>query len=351
MKFETVPQVRAAALASFVEVAHRLGFDAYAMLRRARIRPEELTDPETRLAAGAVARLIDDAGRAAGCDSFGLMMAEQRGFTSLGPISLLLQHRATMRDALTSLIKHQRLLGDVADYLVDDDGEMASLRVEVVPSLGMRHPVELAVAIIFRALTQMSGGRWLPDCIHFRHSAPASLQAHKRFFGCAMQFDSDFDGMSCRSSALSIANPAGNEAMARHAETCLEIMAGQRAAASVADQVRRAINGLIGRGTVTMESVADSLGLHPRMLQRLLEKERATFAGLLNETRHELASRYLACSNHSVTDVGLMLGYSTLSSFSRWFTVEFGKSPAAWRSAERGLPAFDGAPALKLAAC
>ena len=45
------------------------------------------------------------------------------------------------------------------------------------------------------------------------------------------------------------------------------------------------------------------------------------------------AVRYLGTSNHSVTDVGLLLGYSTLSSFSRWFTIEFGKSPAAWRSA------------------
>jgi AraC-like DNA-binding protein len=354
MKSETVPQVRAASLAPFIEIAQRIGVDPYAMLRKARIRPEELTDPETRLAAVAVAKLIDDTARIAGCDSLGLMMAESRGFATLGPISLLLQHRATMRGAVSSLIKHQRLLGDVADYVIEDDGEVASLRVEILPSLGLRHAVELSVAMLFRAYTQMSGGRWVPDSIHFRHSAPTSLQAHKRFFGCAVEFDSEFDGMSCRSSALDIPNPAGNEVMARHAEACLDILAGQRATASVADQVRRAINGLIARGAVTMESVADSLGLHPRMLQRLLEKEGATFAALLNETRHELAARYLAHSNHSVTDVGLLLGYSTLSSFSRWFTIEFGKSPAAWRNAERGLPAFgraaDGPQPLKIAA-
>jgi AraC-like DNA-binding protein len=115
------------------------------------------------------------------------------------------------------------------------------------------------------------------------------------------------------------------------------MLSGQRATSTVTGQVRRAITSLLSRCNVTMESVADNLGLHPRMLQRLLEKEGATFAGLLNEVRRDLAVRFLSGSNHSVTDVGAMLGYSTLSSFSRWFTIEFGKSPASWRNAKRGM--------------
>lgn len=338
MRSEIVPQVRAVVLSPFVEVVSRLGIDPYEMLRKARIRPEELSDPETRLAGSAVTRLVDETARLADCEALGLLMVEPRNFASLGPISLLLQHRGTVREAIGSLIKHQRLLGDVTDHILEDDGEVASLRMEILPGLGLRHTVEFAVAIIFRALNQMSSGRWRPDCIHFRHSAPADTRVHKRFFQCTVQFDSDFDGMSCPSSALDVANPAANEVMARHAEACLEMLTGQRVTASITDQVRRAINSLISRCAVTMESVADNLGLHPRMLQRLLEKEGATFAALLNETRRELAVRYLANSNHSVTDVGLLLGYSTLSSFSRWFTLEFGKSPAAWRNAERHEP-------------
>ena len=330
-----VPQMRAVSLSPFVDVANRLGVDPYEMMRKAKIRPEALSDPETRISAATVVKLVDDTARLAGCDTLGLLMAEPRNFASLGPIALLLQHRSTVRDAIGSLIKHQRLLGDVTDHVLEDDGEVASLRMDLLPGLGIRHSVEFAVAIIARGLQQMSGGRWRPDCIHFRHSAPADIKAHRRFFQCAVQFDSDFDGMSCHSRALEIANPAANELMAQHAEACLEMFAGQRVSSSIADQVRRAINSLISRCNVTMESVADNLGLHPRMLQRLLEKEGATFAALLNETRRDLAVRYLATSNQSITEVGLLLGYSTLSSFSRWFTMEFGKSPAAWRNTGR----------------
>lgn len=339
IKPEVVPQVRAASLSPYVDVVRRLGLDPFALLRKAKIRPEDFADPETRIAASAAIKLVDETIRLSGCESLGLLMAEPRDFASLGPISLLLQHRNTMRDTVETLVQYQRMLGDLLVHRLDDDGEMATIRVEASPGFGTRSIAEFAVSLLVRSLSGMSLGRWRPESVHFRHSAPADMSEYRRHFPYPIQFDSDFDGVCCRSSSLDIANPAANEMMARNAERCLELLVAQRVIASVTDQVRHALLGLIGRGNVTMDSVAGSLDLHPRMLQRLLEKEGATFASLLNEIRRELAIRYLATSGHSVTDVGLLLGYATPSSFSRWFTLEFGRSPAAWRNAARVAPA------------
>lgn len=340
VKSEMVPQVRAVTLSAYVDVVRGLGADPFALLRQAKIRPEELTDPETRLAAGTVTKLAEDTARVTGCEALGLLLAEPRNFASLGPISLLLQHRANVREAFASLAKHRHMISDVIDYVLEDDGDTAMLRTEIMHGCASRQTIEFTVAVMFGALREMSDGRWRPESIHFRHSAPADLKAHRRTFGFPVQFDSDFDGVSCQSASLEVVNRTANDLMARYAEQCLEMLAGQRATSTVTDQVRRTINSLLSRCNVTMESVADNLSLHPRMLQRLLEKEGATFAALLNEARRDLAARYLSTSNHSVTDVGMLLGYSTLSSFSRWFTVEFGKSPASWRNAERGVPAL-----------
>jgi AraC-like DNA-binding protein len=338
IKPEGVPQVRAMCLAPFVDVARHLGLDPFALLRKAKIRPEVLADPETRIAASAVIKLVDETVRLSHCEALGLLMAESRSFASLGPISLLLQHCETVRDALGSLVRHQRMLGDLLHHALDDDGETATVRIELLPGYGPRPVTEFAVSMLVRSLREMSQDRWQPESVHFRHSVPADLQAYRRHFQCPIQFDSDFDGFRSASASMDIANPAANAIMADHAERCLELFAAQQAVDSVADQVRHALLNLLGRCSATIDSVADGLDLHPRMLQRLLEKEGATFAALLNETRRELAVRYLATSGHSVTDVGLLLGYSTLSSFSRWFTAEFGRSPAAWRNAERGAP-------------
>jgi len=101
------------------------------------------------------------------------------------------------------------------------------------------------------------------------------------------------------------------------------------------ERARRAVYLLLPAGRGTLAQVADNLGLHARALQRQLEKEGRTFATLLNEVRRELALRYLASPSHPVTEVAHMTGYASLSSFTRWFTAEFGTSPAAWRAGER----------------
>jgi len=64
-------------------------------------------------------------------------------------------------------------------------------------------------------------------------------------------------------------------------------------------------------------------------------REGRSFAILLGEARRELALRYLSNSTLSVAAIAQMTGYSSPSSFTRWFAAEFGVAPAAWRAEER----------------
>ena len=103
---------------------------------------------------------------------------------------------------------------------------------------------------------------------------------------------------------------------------------------SITERARRSIYLLIPEGRATLEQVAENLRVHVRTLQRSLGNEGRTFAILLNEVRRELALRYLSSSTHSITAIAQMTGYATPSSFTRWFTAEFGMAPAAWRAEE-----------------
>jgi AraC-like DNA-binding protein len=147
-------------------------------------------------------------------------------------------------------------------------------------------------------------------------------------------FESDFNGFVCATASLDAPNPAADSVMARHAERYLEMLAPD-AAGSITEQARRALYLLLPAGKASVEASADNLGLHPRTLQRALEKEGKSFATLLAEVRRELALRYLSSSQHSITGIAHMTGYATPSSFTRWFCAEFGVSPAQWRADER----------------
>lgn len=327
-----MPTVRAVSLTNYVEVARFVGLDPFAMLRRARIDPKLLADPETRVPAAAAVDLLTLSAEESGCMSFGLLLAECRTFASLGAVSLVLAHQPNVREVMESLIRFQRHMNDIIDLQLEDDGETALLCCRLTPGFEQRQAIELTVGVFYRALTEVTAGRWRPETVHFVHSAPQDLSAHRRVFGSRIEFDSAFNGMSCPSAALDIANPSADPVMARNAADLLSRVPTSEPGGSVTERARHAIYLLIHSGRANMERVADNLGVHPRALQRLLEKEGQTYAGLLNETRRELAQRYLAGSDHSIASISHLAGYSNQSAFTRWFAGEFGESPAAWRA-------------------
>jgi AraC-like DNA-binding protein len=73
--------------------------------------------------------------------------------------------------------------------------------------------------------------------------------------------------------------------------------------------------------------------MNVRTLQRRLEESQANFSDLISEVRRDLVQRYMNNPGYSLARIGELLGYSLPSSFSRWFTAQFGATPAAWRAA------------------
>lgn len=328
-----IPQVRASALQTYLNVARFAGLDPHFLLRKHKIRPEDLEDPERMIAASALVKLYEDSAQLSGREDFGLLIAESRSVASLGPIALLLRYQPTVRAIVEQVAANMRLLNDIVQARIEDDGRTAMIRIEMRPGYGQRQVIESTIAIASRGYGELVAGVWQPETIHFRHSAPASMRTHHRLFGCPIVFDSEFDGIVCSSAALDVANPWADPAMAAHAQRFIDMLAEQRPKGTVTEQARQAIFLLISSGNATKEKVAENLDLHPRSLQRFLSREGTNFGELLTEAKRELAVRYLNASKHSVTEIALLLGYSTVSSFTRWFTEEFGKSPAAWRKA------------------
>ena len=73
-------------------------------------------------------------------------------------------------------------------------------------------------------------------------------------------------------------------------------------------------------------------------MQRRLDESGLSFSQVLNAVRCELAQRYITHTPHSMGRVAEQLGYSNLSSFTRWFSAQFGMPPATWRSRHKGVP-------------
>lgn len=108
--------IRSACLTSYPEIARSLGLHPFRLLASCGLDRRCLTDPDLKLPSKAFGRLLEASARAAKVDDFGLRLAETRSLSVLGPLGLLIREEATMRDALSSLMRYI-LLHNEAMYL------------------------------------------------------------------------------------------------------------------------------------------------------------------------------------------------------------------------------------------
>ena len=98
-------------------------------------------------------------------------------------------------------------------------------------------------------------------------------------------------------------------------------------------EVEQAIEPLMASGKASIDCVAHELGMSRQTLYRRLKAEGATFEGLLDAKRRQLALRYLGFDRVSVKAAAYRLGFSEPAAFSRAFKRWTGVSPSDFRSA------------------
>lgn len=326
------PRVRAVILTDYVEVARSVGLDPYAMLLEKKLVPGHLRDPEWSLGAGPVVSLIEDSAAASGCQEFGILMAKRRTYASLGPLSLLLQHLPTPRDVIAAGKEYRHLLNDIISLHVEACDGLALIKCGLHCEGAEFQTMSLYVAVLFTVLRNASGGAWRPDRVHFINHRPNNTRPFTEYFGQNVEFGSEFDGFSCSERLLEVANPLADGLMAQNARALLDALPADKQAHTILERTRGAILLLIGSASPTLTSVSRNLGVSERSLQRSLIAEGASFSELLNATRRDLAMRYVNTSSLPLSTVAEMIGFSDGSTFSRWFSREFGESPLASRT-------------------
>lgn len=325
------PQVRATVLTNYAEVARSVGLDPDHMLSEAELDGRTVRDPEQMIRAAAAARLFEDSARLSGT-SFGLLLAESRSLDSIGPISLMLRHQPTARGAVRAMMRYQRLIAAAVTMSFEEKDEEGIIAFDLLIGMPAAQGTEFSLGLMHRVLTAVTAGRWGLSAAYFVHAQPSDIRVHQRVFRCPIMFAAAFNGLTCGSHALDLENEAADPLMARHAARYLDILMAQTAEGSAASQVARALHLLLPAGRGSLDQVALDLQTSPRSLQRALHQEGAAFADVLNGVRRELALRYLADASQTVTDAAALTGYANPGSFTRWFTREFGKPPAAWRA-------------------
>ena len=106
---------------------------------------------------------------------------------------------------------------------------------------------------------------------------------------------------------------------------------------NIAEQLMRKLTELMAAGEANADAACRALRLSRRTLQRRLRAEKTSFQKVLNEARAVLAVNYLSDERLKSFDVAMLLGYSSISSFTTAFKSWYDMPPAEYRQRILGI--------------
>jgi AraC-like DNA-binding protein len=309
------------------------GIDIPRLFRTAGLDIALLDKPDTRIGADAISRLWELAVAWSGNLALGMDSALTARFVNFDIVGHALMSSPDLRTGLRRLSHYLALISDAATFELAPQGQDCWL---VLGHLGntLRVPRQRQE---YGVLTLLTLCRWLTRRdvralgVDFIFPDPANLRPYRVAFDCPLRFGQPATRMLLAAADLDAPLPSRNASMLALHERVIEERLASLSNALTSHRVTAEIIRRLHDGEPRREDIAGSLALTDRTLQRRLRAENTSFLQLLDETRRELARKYLADSRHSLGEVADMLGFADQSNFFRACKRWFGVPPGQYR--------------------
>lgn len=327
--------VRAAALTGFCALCRSYAIDSAQLLRAAGLPPGIEADADRRISAAVVSQLLEGAAEQSGATDFGLRLAELRGFSNLGPVTILARDEPDMQSALDIFIAYLPLHNEALDIILSRDADVAILSCTIASSGRVVQAMDVAIAMLHRILRQLLGDDWTPHMIALERQPPTGSNAFQRILGRRVHFAQDFNGIVFDPRDLDRPNLLADPRLRPYTAPLRQSLQSQHHE-PLARRVQRLLHVTLPNRRCTAPFIAQQLGLSRRTLDRRLATEGTSFYALLNGVRRDIACGQIVGSRRTMAQIADLLGFASPAAFSIWFSSEFGMPPGRWRTAQSG---------------
>ena len=321
----------------FVRVVEMHGIDANALLREAGVDPALLRDPAARIpstiwdAVGAkAAALIPD-------PAFGLRAARSWHPSNLGALGHAWLASSTLRTGLERLQRYSRILGEKAQLKITDTRDGLRLtydhrrRDPILRAIG----TDFALSLVLDMCRMNYGASLRPVEVRLARARPGDTEPYRHFYGCPIHFEANEDSFLLAARVAAEPLPTANRQLAGTLDSILTSQLAALDRDNIPARCKSSLLEEITSGEVSEEDMARRLHMSRRTLQRKLSETNTTYQKLVDDTRRDLALRYMEDPRNSITDVTFLLGFSGQSAFTRAFNRWTGMSPTAYREQKR----------------
>lgn len=339
--------VESGGLVSVALVRHMLDLTAWQgqpsapVLAAAGLKPDDLGDRDGWLPVACGQRMMHAVLERSQDPLFYLKLSQLTFLSGYGIVGYLLESSPTLKDAIQSLMRYERLISTITFSKLEHRPGQAlwSFECRSDDPVLVRQMTEFHTGCryLFMLMVKEKRSRIVSE-VHFSHAPPESpqqLEEYGKVFRCPVRFNQPQSALLLNPPALGLplrqVEFGLKETLETHADRKMrEMMATTE---SLLVQARAQLRVLLQGGHPSRERLAERLGVSGRHLHRQLQSEGSSYRDLLDELRLEMAQTHLRESTRTVEEVGRLLSFTEGQSFSRWFRQRTGRTPGEFRQA------------------
>ncbi|HKH21768.1 MAG TPA: AraC family transcriptional regulator [Gammaproteobacteria bacterium] len=314
--------------------AKQSGIDVAAMLKAVNISSHQIANTEERIKVRDQIQFVNMAAGALQDEFLGFHLAQTVDLREVGLLYYVSASSSTLSEALRRASRYSRIVNEGLSLKYSEVGDVKlKFHYFGVSRHHDRHQMEWFMALVVRLCRHLTGLRIVPSCVKLMHRR-SSYSELAESFGCDVEFGVDGDELTWQLAARNLpvvgADHHLNRLLIKYCEEALSRRPSTYG--SFRASVENEIVPLLPHGRARTGEIARRLGVSRRTLTRCLAAEGVTFSVVLESLRGDLARRYLAEKQLSISKTAWLLGYREVSAFTHAFKRWAGQTPRQARS-------------------
>ena len=323
----------------FLRAMEAHNIDAALALKECGISQEVIADQESRIAAEKFSHLIEYCNKKLERHDFTILIAEQFHPGMFHALGYAMMSSSTLQGALERIAHYKRVVSNTCKLSNHEESDQLIFEMDIFLYEGTNRPVlpliaaELFLATIIRFTRDLVALNFTPEKVCFTYPKPNyDVTYLNSFFKCEVEFSSNTTAIIFNLAQAQEKLICGNPLITHSHEKMLDDFMARIDKNDLSHVIKNKIFELLPLGAPSQIDIAQYLGMSLRNLQRKLHDQGTSYKEILESTRKKLAMDYIEQQHLSLSEIGYLVGFSSVGNFNRAFKRWTNQTPGDYRN-------------------
>lgn len=311
-------------------------------LEECNISRDVVSDQESRIASEKFTLLIEYCNKKLARHDFSILIAEQFHPGMFHALGYAMMSSNTLQDALDRIAHYKRVVSNTCKLINHERNEQLVFEMNIFTYEGTNRPVlsliavETFLATIIRFARELVASDFSPEKICFAYPAPSyDVTYLADFFNCEIEFNCSQTALLFNLKQTKEKLMCGNPLITHNHEKMLDEFMARVDKNDLSHVIKNKIFDLLPLGAPSQTEIAEYLGMSLRNLQRKLHDQGTSYKEILENTRKKLAMDYIVQQHLSLSEIGYLVGFSSVGNFNRAFKRWTNQTPGDYRQSKK----------------